>query len=124
LLQFNTLIINDIELYGLDLFYESQCIVIDSVILVVLAGNSDKSEIQQFFLLELQFWENYRFHLLSKLGTGVQKFNPEHHTWRKPMHYVIHELIRHRVTQKLIVTIFSGEKSLTVIHKYWVHALL
>jgi len=33
------------------------------------------------------------------------------------MYNVIHELMRHRVTQKLIVSIFCEEKSHTVIHK-------
>jgi len=33
------------------------------------------------------------------------------------MYYIIHELMRHGVTQKLIVSMFSEEKSHSVIHK-------
>ena len=63
---------------------DGHCIVIHSVSLIVLAAKNDRSEIQQFLLLELQFWENCRSYLVSKLGTGVQKFNFEHYTWGKP----------------------------------------
>ena len=44
---------------------DDQCIVIHSVSLVILAAKNDRSEMQQFLLLELQFWENYGSYLIQ-----------------------------------------------------------